>query len=139
MSFLFLNKNMNRLPPLQGHENLMDDTWLSFFEYLYTGANMTPLKPIANGSIANVTTSSQSITNFTAGVDLSAYLNAEIKNDSGQTVFVKFTTGAGTATSSDIAVPAGAVLIYNKDATDTVSILGAAAGGSVYVSIGTGV
>lgn len=94
------------------------------------------LKTFAPSSAATVkvaaTTTSGSGTLETYSAAVRVY------NDGPNLAFVRFTHGAGTATSADIPVPAGAIETFTVPGIDTASVICSVGTASVYFTNGEG-
>lgn len=98
---------------------------------------MIPFSPAYNAKVANVSTSSQSIT--IPPVIANTCSNIMIQNNSGQVIFIKTGKDSVTATSNDTPILPGAIMVLNKAQHNVVAVLGEAAGDEVYITIGSGV
>lgn len=74
--------------------------------------------PVETKTIAATSTSGSAT--FTAGTSATAK-QCRVVNLGSSTAFIRFTTGASTAVTTDMPIPTGAVEVFNKGGADTVS------------------
>lgn len=98
---------------------------------------MLPFSPIYNNNNLSITGSSQS---FTIPSNVSGYSSLEIKNKSGQEIFIATGYNSATATTASYAVEAGQTVVITIPPThNTIAYIGTSASGTVSFSVGGGV
>lgn len=91
--------------------------------------------PISTQIISGATTSS-SVT-FTGALGL--LRQVRIYNAGSSTIFVRFGQVSATAVVTDMAIPSGAIEVFDLVMNDTVAAITASSTATVYVTLGLGV